>query len=270
MKLSVVTFNTQGTPFFSPDITGRYKAISKLLKKENPDIICFQEISTYYHLLLLKKYLNYPYFIYKKSFHGPRGGLVTASKIPIDYIEFKNFTTLGSFRNISFISHIIQNGMLLTKVKDSSLLIINTHTSSDFEFEWSSTNKYYNLVKGQIEQIIAEVTKQKEHLHHILLTGDFNIKKNSRLYKQILNNTGALDLFKSENFPTYYNERLNYKFPGKISARIDFIFVITKNKKHLNPTSKHLFTEKVSVHTGISSFLSDHIGLYALMNFDPV
>lgn len=268
MKYSIVTFNTQGTPFFSPDINGRYKAFSKILNKESPDIICFQEISTYYHLLLLKKYLKYPYFTYKSSFHGPKGGLVTASKVPIESVTFKNFTTLGSFNNISFISRIVQNGLLLTKIKDDSLLVMNTHTFSDFEYEWSPTNQLYRYVKAQVEQLVTESNKQQENHQHVILTGDLNIKKNSRLYKFIVEKAGAIDLFKSEDFPTYYKERLDYKFKGKISARIDFMFLMTNKKKLYNSTIKHLFTEKVPLNKNTSSFLSDHIGLQATISFN--
>lgn len=268
MQLSVVTFNTQGTPFFSPDITARYKTFSKLLNKENPDIICFQEIATYYHLWLLKKYLNYPYFIYKNSFHGPKGGLVIASKVPLEYAGFKNFTTLGSFNNISFISRIVQNGMLLATVKDQSLLIINTHTFSDFEFEWSPTNQLYRYVKAQVEQIASEVKEQKDNYDNLILTGDFNMKKNSRLYKYLLKETGVTDIFKTESIPTYYKERLDYKFPGKISDRIDFIFITSKTKKKVTSTNRHLFTEKVLLSNKTKSFLSDHIGLQAIISFE--
>lgn len=268
MKFSLVTFNTQGTPFFSPDITGRYKIFSKLLNKEKPDIICFQEISTYYHLLLLKKFLNYPYFTYKKSFHGPKGGLVTVSKMPMEYVSFKNFTTLGTFNNISFISRIVQNGMLLTTIKDQPIMIINTHTFSDFEFEWSPTNGLYRYVKAQIEQLASEVNIQKEYQPHIILTGDFNMKKNSRLYKYLMKQTNAIDLFHTDSSPTYFKERLDYKFPAKSSERIDFMFVMTKNKKLLNATNKHLFTEKVPLSKTNTSYLSDHIGLQATISLN--
>jgi len=267
MKFSLLDFNTQGTPFYSPDLTLRYKKFSELIATEDPDIICFQEVSTYYHLFLLKKHLKYPFFLYEKFFHGPKGGLVIASKIALEKVAFKKFVTLGSLKDISFWSQVVQNGMLICKCKDRPLFIINTHTFSDFEFEWSPTNHLYRFVKSHIEQIVTEINSLTLQGNKLIVAGDFNMKKNSRLYKYILEQTKALDVFKKDSFPTYYRERLNYKFKGKTSERIDFIF-LNNIKATQILTTAHVLDKQVKLANKKLSYLSDHIGLK--VNFDIV
>src|SRR5258706_706466 len=157
MKFSLLNFNTLGTPFFAPDLTLRYKKLSELLNEDRPDIICLQEVVTYYHLNLLKKYLDYPYFSYKKFLPGPAGGLVIVSKLPVENIAYKNFAAHGSFKNRSYYSKFVQNGLLVCTMKDIPLLIANTHTVTDFEFDWSPENQLYQYVESQVEQIAREV-----------------------------------------------------------------------------------------------------------------
>lgn len=268
MKFSLLSFNTLGTPFFAPNITLRYQAIAQTIAQQNLDIVCFQEVVTYYHVFQLKKYLKmYPHFVYKKSLFGPKGGLLIASKVPIASWSFKPFTSFGSFKNKSFYSNLLQNGMLICTLKDLPLVLLNTHTVSDFEFEWSPTNHLYRYVKSQVEQIIKEITAQTSEGKRIIAMGDFNMKKNSRLYKYLLDQTKASDVFKKDSFPTYHSERLNYKFNGKTSERIDFV-LLTGLKTSSVVSQSYVFDKQVRLANKKTSYLSDHIGLK--VDFDIV
>src|SRR5882672_6943780 len=92
-ELSLVTFNTLGTPFFAPDITKRYKKIGQLINEGDFDVICLQEVFTYYHLMLLqKKITKFPYVCYEKAFAGPRGGLVIFSKLPLSNQDYQTYS----------------------------------------------------------------------------------------------------------------------------------------------------------------------------------
>ena len=268
MKFSLLTFNTQGTPLYSPYIRERYKKFSGMINKTNPDIICFQEISTYYNLFLLKKYLKYPYFYFKPFLHAPKGGLVIASKIPLVDIAFVDYKTNLPVRGVSFWSHVIRNGMLTARIKDTSTTIVNTHTFSDFEFEWSTTNKLYRFVKTQIEQLATQINKLSDNEQSIIMVGDLNSKKNSTLYKYLLHTTKMIDIFGDTSSPTYYKDRLDYKFRGKTSERIDHV-LLKSNKNKIKTTSRsHLFNDQERLANKKNSYLSDHIGL--LVSFDIV
>ena len=183
------------------------------------------------------------------------------SKIPLEDVQYIPFTLPTSLWNISFMRHIIKNGMLLARLKDTQLTIISTHTFTDFEFDWSPTNKFYGFVKVQNEQLVKQIKKLSNQGQSIILTGDLNSKKNSRIYKYVLSETKMKDVFANASFPTYYNDRLNYKFKGKTSERIDFIFVLENKQKIKALTTEHLFTQQETLANGKKSYLSDHLGL---------
>lgn len=262
MKFSLLDFNTFGTPVFARDITKRYKKIAEIIDESQTDIVCLQEVSTYYHLHLLKKYLkNYPY-IYKKNYvYGPKGGLVIFSKVELENIAYQSFSTLGSLKNLSFYTHLIKNGVLFAKVKDHPLYILNTHLVTDWEFEWSPQNNYYATVQTQVREVIKQVQQLAKHGQSILLMGDFNMKKHSKLYEEILKETHMIDTFEKETHPTYFMERLDYQFKGKTSERIDFIFAKQEQAKIATRKPTHLFEQQERLINGKMSYLSDHIGL---------
>src|SRR5579859_5047445 len=80
-KLSLLTFNTLGTPLFAPDISKRYRRVAHLINIGDYDIVYLQEVFTYYHLYILKNILkNFPYVVYQKNSFGPKGGIVIFSK----------------------------------------------------------------------------------------------------------------------------------------------------------------------------------------------
>lgn len=264
MKFSLLDFNTFGTPVFARDITKRYNKIAKIIDESQIDIVCLQEVSTYYHLSLIKKYIKtYPYLYHKKYIYGPRGGLIILSKMPLEDISYHDFSNLGSLKNLSFYTHLIKNGILKAKIKGYPLYILNTHLVTDWEFEWSPQNHYYVTVQTQVREVIKQVKHLIVDKKSVLLMGDFNMKKHSKLYEELIAETTMSDVFHKETTPTYFHERLDYKFQGKTSQRIDFLFVKEEKAKIRVSNPKHMFNEKVKLENGSMSYLSDHIGLRA-------
>ena len=156
--------------------------------------------------------------------------------------------------------------MLIYKVKNSPLVFINTHTVTDFEFEDSPTNNLYKNVKAQVEQVAIEVNKQAMNDKIVIVSGDFNLKKDSKLYNNFIAETKSIDPFKKDSTFTYHKERLNYKFKGKLSARIDFVFVKNGTKKLKILTTENLFDKQYKLANNKQSYLSDHTGMR--INFD--
>src|SRR6266581_4083346 len=137
MSLSLLTFNTFGAPYFARKIKQRYQKIAEIINAENIDILCLQEVSTYYHLFLLKKYIrHYPYHCYRKYLFGPKGGVVIFSKIPLEKCSYSTFSALGKLHNYT---QLIKNGMLICKIKGQKTYLLTTHLISDFEFDASTT-----------------------------------------------------------------------------------------------------------------------------------
>ena len=259
--ISFLTFNTFGRPLFAPKTKQRYKKIAKTVTESGIDIACFQEVSTYYHLSLLKKYLpDYPYCGYKKFIYGPKGGVVIFSKLPFEETSYTSYSSLGGFKNISLYSHLLRNGMLVCKLKDMPLYIINTHLTTDFEFKWSAQNRFYNFVRLQVEEaavLMNELAKD----YAVIMAGDFNMAKDAALYLTLLETTNAKDLFQKFSFPTYHNDRLTHRLIGKTSDRIDFVFLKQEKEKVTNVMPTHMFESQMKLNDGTMSYLSDHVGL---------
>jgi hypothetical protein len=91
--------------------------------------------------------------------------------------------------------------------------------------------------------------------------GDFNSAKDSPIYTSFLKTTNAVDTFQKDSIPTYYNDRVQYRFKGKKSARIDYIFLLDSYGKITVKSVDHLFAEKVQIDKKNEQYLSDHIGL---------
>src|SRR5579862_4765564 len=163
-RLSLLTFNTLGTPFFAPDITKRYKKIAHLIKNEDYDIVCLQEIFTYYHLYVFKRILtNYPSVIFQKNPFGPRGGLVIFSKHKL--VEPKFFTfTYPDNTYVPLYTKAARLGILSAQIEQIPIHIFTTHLSSDVTHDLTSKNKLYKLIKNQSEEAanLINTYSQKE------------------------------------------------------------------------------------------------------------
>lgn len=269
MKLSLITINTLGTPVFAPFITARYKKMAEIINEQEIDIVCLQEIQTYYHLYLFKKYLkNFPYVMYQSFFYGPKGGLVIFSKHPMEQMTYKEFSALGEFKNISFYSRILRNGILSARLKGTPVTIATTHLTCDYFFDWAPENHLFKHVERQMKDVIQKVKDITKDNTSLILTGDFNTKKHGKLYDTLLKETGLTDAFDDLESPTYDPSRVYYKFMAKHAARIDHLFFY-KGKAHIK-IIKHneIFNKKVPLSENKLSYLSDHIGLK--IDFDIV
>lgn len=260
-NISLLNFNTLGTTFFAPDIKKRYQAIAAQIKAMDIDLICFQEITTYYNLRLIKKYLrNYPYCHYKKHFIGPKGGLVIFSKLPIEKTSYHRYASLGSYKNITFYTRLIRNGILMCTLKDIPLVVMNTHLVSDFSFSEDENNVLYMLLKRQLYDAAEVVNTIQDKA--VLLTGDFNMARDLSIYTTFLQKTGMKDYFTDKNTPTYDPKRIHYRFVGERAAIVDYIFLKHNTTKFDKIHTGHVFDQKVTLSNNKVTYLSDHIGLH--------
>src|SRR5437868_2071452 len=91
-KLALASFNTFGIsgPF---NLFQRYKIIAEYFNNHEVDVINFQEVLTYFHLVLFKIFLRkYPFVQFSPSLIGPKGGLVTFSKYPLQKINYLSYS----------------------------------------------------------------------------------------------------------------------------------------------------------------------------------
>ena len=271
-SFTLISFNTMSVFSFdsihgfleSWNPIARQKKISEILKSENPDIITLQEVHTYFVLNILKKKLNYPYVSYKRYLYGPKGGLVTFSKFPIERLTYIDYKKRGSFLNSSFIAHVIRNGVLACQLKDLSLFILNAHATPNLDHDDSKNNRFIKYIEAQLEQISDLVNKMCKKNTNVVLAGDLNVAKNSYSYNNFLKTSKLDDVFGNFNAPTQHQE---YLPKNKKVRRIDYIFARSLDSKPKILSKEHLFSEKYILENGRKCYLSDHIGLKATISF---
>ena len=256
MKISIVTFNTYCISAFTPLFFAKCKKIAELNDEKDPCIINFQEVFFYHHFYYLKKILHtFPYYSYSHSLVGPKGGLVTFSRLPLENYLYEPFTHAGYFFDISMVDIFFKKGILISKLKTENIYIFNTHFSANFLNDWETENKYIYLIKSQIKQLHNRLRHYNNKI--CLIVGDFNIPKKSSLYP-LLKRNKLRDVFLDINRPTYLGD---FIYSKKNNLQIDYIFTYGKARfKTLN--KKYIFNKKI--------YISDHAGLKATLILDKI
>ena len=262
--MSVFNFDSLHGLIISWNIKKRQEKIAQILLEKNADIIALQEIHTYFVLSLLKKRLNYPHVAYKKFVYGPRGGLVVFSKHPFVAVDYINFKRRGSLLNSSFIARVIRNGILVCKMEDYPLTILNTHATPNLDHDDSESNRFVKYIESQLEQIAKLSNMITEKGQKILIAGDFNVAKDSFAYKKFLQISGLKDVFAKYDTPTQHQE---YLPKNKIVKRIDYIFTGGSQKDARVVSVAQVFTDKYHLTDDLTQYLSDHVGLHAKLKF---
>ena len=273
--ISFLSFNTMGLfsldsfrGFFnSVNARIRQKKIAELLYKDDSDIIALQEVHTFQFLKLLKSTLkSHPYVAYKPLLYGPRGSLVIFSKIPFTDIEYIDFKDRGSIFNTSIVAILRRSGMLKIKIENQNIYIINVHLTQNGDYIWNDKSKFYQYIKSQQDQVIR---KSKDILGEdsqaqIISLGDFNTDKKSNLYKNFLKSSNFSDVFAEKSTPSMHQDFLPDK---KQVRRIDYVFFYNQLNKPKIIAKSELFKEKYLLKRSKMRYLSDHIGLKAVIEF---
>ena len=255
MKISIVTYNTFGVNILSNKFFLKCEKIAQVLRDKNIDIINFQEVVFYKHLNFLKKHLpEHKYIIYKPSFFGPQAGLVTFSRLPLQFTEFKKFSKNGDFYNISIIHKLAQRGLLVSTYSDD-LKIINTHFSANMSNKWDKENNYTKVLNLQVNDLHEMLDLYNNT--NFLISGDFNIPKSTSLYTTLGKNN-IIDVFKDIHKKTHLGD---FMINTSLELQVDYIFIKKNKQSKLDIIDKsYIFDKKVKLGP-TSDYLSDHFGL---------
>ena len=201
-------------PYMNP--FNNIKNILFLLKKEDVDIICLQEVFDNSIIdILIKELCNYYYFKLDNYFFW-KDGLIIFSKFKIQNTKFKKFKNCHGFENI--ISKGILSVLVYDTVSKKNIWIHNTHLQASNNL--FSKKKSVNIRKKQLLEIndYFNTISTTDHI----LCGDFNIFfKDLKNYKFFFDN---YNFNKNEliTFPAY-NQQFDYilySFNCKINYEI--------------------------------------------------
>lgn len=181
------------------------------------------------------------------------------SRIQMEDISFIDFAKRGSIRNKSIVARIMRNGILICKLKNVPLAVLNIYITPNLDHNWEEGNKYNKFIISQLielSHVINEITRKKVDC---IATGDFNTDKNSYIFKNFLHMTHMDDVFSNYSSPTYHKEFLKN---GSTPKRIDFVLLSNRHHHIKIHRQKQVFIEKQYLGEGIDGYLSDHIGLF--------
>jgi sphingomyelin phosphodiesterase 2 len=258
-RLSVASLNTRGVPLRGSRLASRYAVIGAEFEDGQADVVCFQEVLTYWHLRLLARRMpSFRYVSYRRSAIGPAGGLVTFSRLPVSGQDYQGFGTPpdvpGLSRRVGFMAR--RKGALVTRLPRPGLCVVNTHPVANWDGDWSRTNRFFPLHRAQLGALARTVGGVGGPA---VVCGDFNVDRESSLFGDFMEQAGLADAFEGNCPPTF---RAEYLPAGKAPHCIDFILTAAGVKAE---SAGLLFAGQAALPGG-PGHVSDHIGLHASLH----
>jgi endonuclease/exonuclease/phosphatase family metal-dependent hydrolase len=254
-RLTIATLNVRGLPLKGTRIAERFVAIAAEVDAGDIDLVCLQEVFTYYHLSHLRKGMpSFPHVAYRPSVVGPAGGLATLSRLRL---AGTTYARLPWSRRSGIPTrarlNALHSGMLTVRVADSRVRVLNIHPTANTDGDWSEYNRFRQLQRDQLAALAQAVTADNSPA---VVCGDFNVARASTLHDGLRQRSGLRDAFGGQCPPTFHAE---YLPPGNTAHCIDFILVA--EAIDVDDTDL-LFIDKRALPSG-PGYLSDHIGLLA-------
>src|SRR3989344_6343220 len=204
--MRILTWNIHGTSVW--DRNERFPLIRDAIERYQPDIACIQEAFFQKSRSMLSS-LNEYYISRELNLFPPlttKGGLVTLSKAKPLEVSFHPYQSQGNILTEQKWDRLIGKGFLETIIEDpqfGKVTIINTHNVCTYT---EDTDQY---LEAQAEQLLQKIRQRKENGELIVVAGDFNFKRRSKLYlqfKELLHDTTeGLD-----NFHLFEYETIDY------------------------------------------------------------
>lgn len=257
-SFSLLTLNCFG--LWLPGTHQRLFALARELDRRIDQVICIQEIQLHrYQQLLANSCSNYPYSYFERYIHCPKGGLLTLSQIPFTEKVFVPYDERGLWYTPMLLDRLFYKGMLITKLNWSNvpITIINTHILANYVGDWERCGIYSRVEERQLRQL-AETVKAQPTDSLVLVVGDFNIPRGSKLLGDFLADCGLTDPLADDPRPTL---RVPLGFLSPYSLAIDYILYRMPADWQLNVACNFCFSDKHFIKRGQFGYLSDHLGI---------
>lgn len=261
-QVTVVSLNTWGVPAVGTHLAGRYAVIGAEVEAGDADVVCFQEVFTWWHLrLLARRMRSFRHVSYRVAPPGPAGGLVTFSRRPVSGPVYQGFGIPPRAERIPRLSRFEARikGALATRLGRPALCVVNTHPVANRDGDWSRAGRFYPLHQAQLEALTRVVLGVAGP---VVVCGDFNVDRESSLFGEFLAGTGLADAFGGSCPATF---RAEYLQAGETPHCIDFILTGGGVKAE---TATVLFAGKMPLPGG-PRYVSDHLGLCARLSLSP-
>lgn len=266
-RVTVATLNTLGIHVVKSRLPTRYKLIAAAFEAGDADVVCVQEIATYWHLRLLARRMpSFTHVGYQRARLGPAGALVTFSRLPVAGVKYRGIGPPPGALDIARLP--LRNrltaglrGAVVTQLAGngragSGLAVVNTHTTSNKDGDWSPANRHYPVHCAQLAALAAVMRGINGPA---VLCGDFNIPRESALFAGFLADSGLSDAFGGSCPPTY---RAEYLLADATAHCVDFILTSPR----VRAQSRGVLLPDKHPALPAPGYLSDHLGLTATLS----
>jgi len=96
-------------------------------------------------------------------------------------------------------------GILMTRLEEPAVWVVNTHLLANFDGDWSSNNRYYALHRHQLATLARVLGSLAGPL---IVSGDFNVARDSSLFEDFTAESRLADAFNGACPPTFHPEYL--------------------------------------------------------------
>ena len=254
-SLSLLTLNCFGTPV--PRARRRLRALARQLEHSTIQLVCLQEVQlVFFQRLLIQACASYPFQAFEPHLHSPKGGLVTLSRMPLATQLFETYTEQGRWYLPTAMDRFLRKGMLISSLQweGAPVVVINTHVIANYNGDWERQGVFARMQEKQLHQL-AEVVAIQPSDALVVVVGDFNIPRGSRLYKNFLQETGLIDTLAEDRRPTHRPPR---GVPAHYSLPIDFVFVRVPQAMSLQIKCDLRFSDKFELSHKYHDYISDH------------
>jgi len=254
---SLLTLNCFGG--YLPNTSRRLLALAQVLERRSDQVVCLQEIQLHrYQKLLVQACTSYPYRFYEPYIHCPKGGLLTLARIPMSK-RFESYSERGLWYTPMLMDKILHKGMLIHQLTWAGMpfVIINTHILANYVGDWERRGLYSRVEEKQLQQL-AETVQRQPVDSIVVVVGDFNIPRGSKLYYDLLANSGLTDPLAGDTRPTL---RVPPGIPSRFSLPIDYALVRIPHSCALSIDCDLCLSKKYHMGRWRQDYLSDHIGI---------
>ena len=244
---------------YLPNTSRRLLALAQELEQRPHQVVCLQEIQLHrYQKLLIKACASYPYSFYEPYLQCPKGGLLTLARIPMSK-HFESYSEQGLWCTPMLMDRILHKGMLIHQLSWTGipLVIINTHILANYVGDWDRHGLYSRVEEKQLQQLATTVQRQPAD-SIVIVVGDFNIPRGTKLYYDLLANAGLSDPLSGDARPTL---RVPPGIPSRFSLPIDYVLIRIPSAYALSIDCDLCLSKKYQMGGWRQDYLSDHIGL---------
>ena len=258
-SVTVASLNIRGVPLTGSRLTARCQAIGAFFEASDADVVCFQEVCTYYHLRQLARQMpSFGYACFRRTLPGPAGDVVTFSRLPMSATAYLGFGASPHAPGIPSLTRLLarMKGALVTRLADPAISVVNTHPVANTDGDWSPANRFSPVHRAQLAALARVVRSIPVPA---VVCGDFNVDRDSALFGEFIAGATLDDAFEGSCPATF---RAEYLPAGEVPHCIDFILTAREIKAE---DTEVLFTGR-QVLRGGTGYLSDHLGLLARLN----